>query len=71
MFGSPSGQDFSRIFVGNYNSLKFREAINALIIPLVFRDTRDHQEHDAKNRLLIPTFRETRGRNSRVKKNRP
>ena len=21
---------------------------------IVFRDTRDHQEHDAKNRLLIP-----------------
>ena len=33
MLGSPSGQDFSRIFVGNYNFLKFREAINALFIP--------------------------------------
>ena len=33
MFGSPSGQDFSRIFVGNYDFLKFREALNALFIP--------------------------------------
>ena len=24
---------------------------------LFFRDTRDHQEHDAKNRLSIPTTR--------------
>ena len=40
---------------------------------IIFRDTRDHQEHDAKNRLSVPgpSFEEPVAEIHQLKNNRP